>query len=72
MSVSNFDASRPDEFILVSDFESMGEASNATCSSKILDSITTAAIYETEPVRDAVDKTTPTVDGATVEEGIFE
>lgn len=45
-----FDATSPDEFILVSDFESAGEASDITVLAVISGTITTTAIYETYPV----------------------
>lgn len=51
----------------VSDFETAGEASNATCDSVVGGTITAAAIYETVPVKNALDKAAPTDKGATVE-----
>lgn len=69
MSVSYLDTSRPDEFISVSDLESIGEASKASCDSVDCKIMTTTAIYETYPVCDAVDCTSPTDGGAAAEEG---
>lgn len=65
--MTNFDASSPDELILVSDFETAGEASDATKESVKVGTITAAAIYETGPVKEAVIDAAPTDDGATKE-----
>lgn len=67
VSVSYLDTSRPDELILVSDFESIGEASCASCESVEYKMMTTTAMYETKPVCDVVDCTSPTDGGAAAE-----
>lgn len=72
MSVTNFDATSPDEFISVSDLETAGEASEATRESVKEGTITAAAIYETGPVCEAGDRAPPTDDGKTSEENVFE
>lgn len=55
----------------MSDFESACDASGATCDSVCDGTITTAAMYETGPVCDAVDCAAPTDGGATAEEGML-
>lgn len=58
--MTELDVSPPDELILVPDLETAGEAPKATKDSVNSGPMTTAAMYETEPVREALDCATPT------------
>lgn len=58
--------------MLVSDLETAGDASEATCESVEDGTITASAIYETGPVCEAVICATPIDVGATEEEGILD
>lgn len=69
VSVTDFKPTSPDELILVPDFESAGEASEATKKSVDDGTMTTAAMYETGPVCEAVDLSAPTDNGAAAEVG---
>lgn len=55
----------------MSDFETAGEASEATCKSVVDGTITAAAMYETVPVCMALDCAAPTDKGAASEDVVL-
>lgn len=69
--VTELDPASPDEFILVSDFEPEVEASCAPKESVLEKSLTTTAMYNSDPVWEVVDCTSPSEDGKAGPDGLI-